>query len=465
MTFNWQQRGWPKATVDRRVLREELAAFASAFRVVQKAFRKPQDMEIVARALADEAVKTSAIEGVNVDESVVMSSICRALGVAYAPKGFTKDARAEGVAQMMLTVRETWNKPISAALLKGFHGALTAGEEERIAVGAFRSHREPMRVIRRHADGTVEIRYEAPPSERVPKEIARFVRMWKTPVQNPSDVALRAAMLHPHFESIHPFGDGNGRVGRALVAKVIAEGLGLPLILPVSTVIARHRVAYYDEINEASRSLDWTNWVAFFIPVLTEMLTSFLAAARFVKAKRDYLTKYEGEFSERAKKVILRMFEDGEAGVKAGLSAAKWGRMAKVSKPTATRDLAELEAQGAIVAEVLGGPVTRYRLDCALCEPNEPLNGPLNDPLREPIEGINEGISSRLVRLISTHPGSRLPYLKSVVGASTATVERAIAALVKAGRVEHRGSKKTGGYFLRGSCKTSIMVRRDAAPT
>jgi len=430
--YNWQQKGWPEAAVDRRVLVDELKAFATAFRAVRKAFAKRQDMEVVARALADEAVKTSAIEGVNVDESVVMSSICRALGVAYAPKGFTQDARAEGVAQMMLTVRETWNAPISSALIRSYHKALTAGEEGRIAVGAFRTHREPMRVIRRLPDGTVEIRYEAPPSERVPKEIARFVRMWKTPARTPSEIALRAAMLHPHFESIHPFEDGNGRVGRALVAKTIAEGLGLPLVLPVSTVIARHRAAYYDEINAASRALDWTGWAAFFIPVLTEMLTSFLSAARFVKAKHDYLSRYEGGFSERAKKVVLRMFEDGEEGAKAGLSAAKWMRMAKVSKPTAIHDLEELQKIGAIVRVGAG-----MRLDYQLTDFT--------------LEPLNEAIEERILKLVATHPGTQLPYLKSVVGRSTATVKRAIAALVKAGRLEHRGSKKTGGYFLIGN--------------
>jgi len=433
VSYNWQQKGWPKATCNRAALRDELKAFEAAFKALKKALGKTQDLEVVARALTDEAVKTSVIEGVNVDESVVMSSICKALGVAYVPKGFTKDVRAEGVAQMMLAVREKWNAPLTAKLLTGFHGALMKGEEGRVTVGEFRSHAEPMRVIRRLADGTVEIRYEAPPSECVPKEIATFVKMWKPSAAKPADIALKAALLHPHFESIHPFEDGNGRVGRALVSKTIAEGLGLPLILPVSTVIARHRAAYYDEINEASRSLDWTNWAAFFIPVLTEMMTSFVEAMRFVNAKRDYLAKYEGGFSERAKKVILRMFEDGETGACAGLSAAKWMRMAKVSKPTATRDLEELVAQGAIVSEALGGPETRYRLATPLCEP---------------IDGINEGINEWLLKLVTRHPGTRLPYLKSVVGASTATVERAIAALVKAGRVEHRGSKKTGGYWI-----------------
>ena len=440
--YNWQQKGWPRAEVNRNVLSGELRAFAAAFSALKKALKKPQDMEVVARALTDEAVKTSAIEGVSVDESVVMSSICKALGVAYAPKGFTKDARAEGVAQMMLDVRAKWDRPLSARLLTGFHRALMKGEEKRVAVGAFRSHAEPMRVIRRHADGEVEIRFEAPPSRDVPKEIASFVKMWKASAVNPADVALKAAMLHPHFESIHPFEDGNGRVGRALVAKTIAEGLGVPLVLPVSTVIARHRLAYYDEINAASRSLDWTNWAAFFIPVLTEMLTSFLDAARFVRAKRDFLARYEGGFSERARKVILRMFEDGEAGARGVLSAAKWMRMAKVSKPTALADLAELEKAGVIVRDGGAQRLEYHLADFAV----EPSKGPSPADARLYGEGINEGINDRLVKLVRTHPGSRLPYLKSVLGKSAATVERAISALVKAGQIEHRGSKKTGGY-------------------
>ena len=437
MSFNWQQKGWPNFTVDRTALADELKAFESAFKSLARALKKPQDLEVVARALTDEAVKTSAIEGVYVDESVVMSSICKALGVAYAPKGFTKDARAEGVAQMMLVVREKWKAPLTAKLLTGFHAALMAGEENRVTVGAFRSHKEPMRVIRRRADGTVEIRYEAPPSEQVPKEIAAFVERWKSPAVKPRDIALRAAMLHPHFESIHPFEDGNGRVGRALVTKTLAEGLGVPLILPLSTIIARHRAAYYDEINEASRTLDWTNWCAFFIPVLTEMLTDFVAAMRFVKAKREYLAKFETGFSARAKKVILRMFEDGETGAKGVLSAAKWMRMTKVSKPTATRDLGELLSQGAILSEGLGGPETKYRLNCSLHEPIDPLNDPLKVSLED-----------RILRAVARHPGVQLSFLASVESTSSrVTVKRAVAALIAAGKIEHRGSKKTGGYF------------------
>ena len=104
MAFNWQQKGWPNATVNRAALKDELDAFGAAFSRVKAALRKPQNPVALMSALVDEAVKTSAIEGVGVDESVVVSSICKALGLGGVPVGCTKDARAEGVAQMVLAV-------------------------------------------------------------------------------------------------------------------------------------------------------------------------------------------------------------------------------------------------------------------------------------------------------------------------------------------------------------------------
>lgn len=112
-----------------------------------------------------------------------------------------------------------------------------------------------------------------------------------------------------------------------------------------------------------------------------------------------------------------------------------------MSKPTATRDLAELAQTGAIVSESAGAH-TRYR-----------LNHPAFEPDREPIEpindGINDGINATLLRLVHNHPGRGVPFFLASVKASRATVERAVRALVRAGRIEHRGSRKTGGYFAK----------------
>ena len=274
--FNWQRAEWPAFSFARSALKDELAAFARAFRAAERALREPEDPLFAARALAAEAVTTSAIEGVEVDEAIVMSSICRALGVPGAAPSAARDARSEGAARMVLAVREDRAAPLSAALLRRWHGALMEGDDRGVRAGAFRE--VPVRVVSVDRFGQSETRFEAPPPERVPREIRRFVSVWNAaPAATPADVALKAAFLHPHFESIHPFEDGNGRIGRALVAKVLAEGLGRPVALPVSTFVARHRRAYYDELHTASLTLDWTSWAGFFVPVLTELLEEFVS--------------------------------------------------------------------------------------------------------------------------------------------------------------------------------------------
>ena len=432
--FNWQMDGWPRHRIDRRALRDELDAFAKAFRAVKESLAKtPEDPETVARTLTAEAVTTSAIEGVEVNPGVVMSSICKALGVPAPSAGLPRDVRAEGVAQMMLDIRSDWNAPLSAGLLRKWHGSLLSNDPRGIRAGDFRD--EQVRIVRMDAFGMLEVIFEAPPPERVTRETTAFTKRWRRKAASMDGIALKAALMHPHFESIHPFEDGNGRVGRALVAKTLCEGLGAPLVLPVSTIVARHRRSYYEQINGASKSLDWTSWCAFFIPVLTELLTDFVSEAKFVRAKREYLLKYEPLFTERARKVILRMFEDGETGACAGLSAAKWVRMAKVSKPTATRDLADLMDTGAIVSRGDGGQI-RYFLNHSAFEPREPINDPINDP-----------INKAVLKVVSANPGINRERLALKIGRSVETVKRAVAALVAAGRIVHRGSKKTGGYF------------------
>lgn len=444
-TFNWQQKGWPEFLCDCSALCDELRAFEVAFSRVRGALEKPQRSDAVVSALVDEAVTTSAIEGVRVDEGVVMSSICKALGVTCAPLGFARDARAEGVAQMMLQVRADSRKKISAKQICSWHAALFANDTQGICAGSFRSHADPMRVVRRNAYGEVEVRFEAPPSEQVPAEIVRFVEKWKSSAEDAEGVALKAALLHLHFESIHPFEDGNGRVGRALVAKTLAEGLGQPLVLPVSLVIGRHRKAYYEELYKASRSLDWTAWAKFFIPVLTETLDDFLLAAQFISAKSAFLSKYEAKLSARAKKVVQSMFRDGPTGVASGLSAAKWMRMTKVSKPTATRDLAELVQMGVLLPNGMGGQA-RYRLDFDLERKDEPMDDPLNDPIKQAV-----------LRLVLATPGLNREQLAVRLGRSVATVKRTLAALGAVNKVEHRGSKKTGGYYIASGDESTLM--------
>ncbi len=361
MTYNWQQKDWPNFRFETSVLADELSAFREAHAGVLPAYQLIAGSSLETEGLTLEALRTSSVEGERVDEGAILSSVCRVMGVKPSCPAVHADARSEGVASLVMSVRRDWNRPLTRELLLFWHRDLRLGLP---GAGEFRTHAEAMQIVRRDAYGDYEVRFVAPPSSRVESEISRFLE-WEAAFLPSADVAARAALksalFHLYFESIHPFEDGNGRIGRALVAKWLAESFGAPVIVPVSAAIEKHRTAYYDELQAASRILDWTRWTKFFIPILTEAMDSFARNVRFILRKRDYLATWEQRLTERQLKVIRRLFKDGEDGIARGLSAAKYQRMTGVSKPTATRDLAALVACGA-VRPVGAGRAASYQL-------------------------------------------------------------------------------------------------------
>ncbi len=361
MTYNWQKKEWPNFRCETPVLADELSAFKQAHTGVLPAYQLIAGSTSETEGLTLEALRTSLVEGEKVDEGAILSSVCRVMGVKPTHPAVRSDARSEGVAALVMSVRRDWNVPLTREMLLFWHRDLQLGLP---GAGAFRSHADSMQVVRRDAYGDYEVRFEAPPSARVEREIDQFLEFAADflPDANAAvRAALKAALFHLYFESIHPFEDGNGRIGRALVAKWLAESFGAPVVVPVSAAIERHRAAYYDELRSASLTLDWTRWAQFFIPLLTEAMETFARNVRFILRKRDYLAKWEGSLAERPLKVLRHLFKDGEEGVVRGLSAAKYQRITGVSKPTATRDLAALASLGAVVP-VGAGRAASYRL-------------------------------------------------------------------------------------------------------
>ncbi len=360
MKYNWQYNEWPNFTYDLSALKEELAAFKAVHSAVVPAYSLIADSELESDCLVREAMHTGVIEGIVVDESVVMSSVCRMMGLKYKP-GITHDERAEGIASLIMDVKRDWQKPLSRELLLFWHRDLLPSAP---FAGHFRTHKEPMRVVKQDAYGEFEVRFEAPPSSRVESEITQFISAAES-FSLECDVcamaALKAAFFHLYFESVHPFEDGNGRIGRALISKFLAESFGDGIVIPVSPVIEKEKKQYYEVLNKASYTLDWTAWAKYFIPLLTRSLDDFVAGIDFILMKQAYLEKWENLLSERELKVIKRVFKYGAEGVGRGLSAAKYQRISGVSKATATRDLSAMSSMGAIKPKG-GGRGTTYEL-------------------------------------------------------------------------------------------------------
>ena len=363
MKFNWELAGWPNFTCDSSRLHEVVTAYSErlgALRTLVSLFDAGVMEDRAIGQLANEAVDTSAIEGVHLDRNAVMSSVCRRLGRAV-PNARTRDEAAEGFAALILDVRETYDARLTKKMLLDWHACLFQGGRGPVAAGRFRTHPEPMVVLSGGIEGG-DVRFVAPPSSRVGAEMAKFIAGFNAPVGASSlHPAARIAIAHLHFESIHPFEDGNGRIGRMLVCKALARDLGLPVLLPVSVAIRKVRTEYYEAIHAASRTLDATDWCLFFIRILADAMDDMAGELVFLAKKIQFFAEHAGHLNPRQDRVLQRMAEAGASGFAGGMNAAKYQKIAKTSKATATRDLAELFRAGALV-KTGAGPSVRYHL-------------------------------------------------------------------------------------------------------
>jgi Fic family protein len=164
----------------------------------------------------------------------------------------------------------------------------------------------------------------------------------------PLPALTRAALGHLWFESIHPFEDGNGRLGRALAEKSLAQNIGQPSLIALSYTIERDRKAYYEQLETHQKTLDVTGWLTWFAEIVLKAQQVTLTRVAFFIAKAKFYDQFRGRLNERQAKVIERMFREGPDGFKGGLSAENYITITGTSRATTTRDLQDLVEMGAL---------------------------------------------------------------------------------------------------------------------
>lgn len=365
MKYNWQQPDWPHFVYSEEVIQDEIVAVAEKIGLQKGLVRglsADAQMEILIEILADEALKTSEIEDEFLKRSDVKSSIRKNLGLEVPP-GMVKDARARGIAELMVKVRNSYAEPLSEQMLFTWHEALFLNNT-RLQVGAWRIGTAPMQVVSGRWDRPT-VHFEAPPSGQVPEEMACFIDWFNESAPEGGRpikyAAVRSAMAHLYFESIHPFEDGNGRMGRAIADKALSQSVGYPLMLSLSTILEKNKASYYKALESGQLSNEITEWVSYFVRMISDAHDYSTSIIEFTLQKARFFSQYESLFNGRQLKVINRMLEEGPAGFEGGMTARKYIAITGASKATATRDLQELESWG--VLEVSGrGRSTRYGL-------------------------------------------------------------------------------------------------------
>jgi len=172
---------------------------------------------------------------------------------------------------------------------------------------------------------------------------------------------IRSAIAHLYFETIHPFEDGNGRIGRTLSEKALSQGLGHPILISLSKAIQDNKKAYYDALKTAQRSNEITGWLIYFLDLCVQAQSNSETQIEFTLRKVRFFDKFKGNLNDRQTRVVKRMFDEGVEGFEGGMSAKKYATISGTSKPTATRDLQNLLEQGAVTVTG-GGRSTRYWL-------------------------------------------------------------------------------------------------------
>ncbi|MBT3071446.1 Fic family protein [Rhodomicrobium sp. Az07] len=368
MVWNWQQDQWPQFSWRPEELEGLEKAFLKQSGVLIGAYFHvdPADKDQLAIDLmSNEALKTSQIEGEILDRESLQQSIRRDLGLATLP--FKAPPAEQGISRMMVTLYRTFGEPLSAVALRQWHAMLMNGRVDIQCIGRYRTDPEPMQVVSGRLDRP-EVHFEAPPAGQLSREMARFIRWFNETApdgKKPLPPVTRAGLAHLHFVSVHPFEDGNGRIARALADKALAQGLEQPSLSSLSQVIQKRKKDYYDALARNNRELDITDWLVTFGGMIVDAQAYTETMIRFLIEKTRLYDRIRGQLNPRQEKALARMFREGPDGFTGGLSVGNYISITGTSRATATRDLQELVALGALIrtGEMKS---TRYHLPAQL---------------------------------------------------------------------------------------------------
>ncbi len=364
--WTWEQPGWPVFHWDAAALAGPLATARRAqgeLTGMARLLDPDSDLRAQLEVLTSEGVATSAIEGERFDPDALRSSLARRLGIPMA--GFASPPRSiEGLVDVLLDATQDPGVPVTLKRLAAWQAALfptgRSGLSE-IRVGALRGP-APMRIVSGPV-GRQRVHYEAPPRQGLERQMKRFLAWFNAPPEG-LDGLLRAGLAHGWFELLHPFEDGNGRVGRALLDRALAQDE--PRSSRLFSLSARFmavRNDYYAALEVLSiEGLDATAWLRWFLDqVAAACGDSAGTIERVLRKARFWMRHAQVSLNDRQRKAVNALLDAGEGGFTGGMTNRKYAHLTRVSPATAQRDLAELAARGLLRVEGAGRSV-RYEL-------------------------------------------------------------------------------------------------------
>ena len=367
MKWIWQNNNWPQFTYDENLFSDRMAEFRLTSERLSgriEALSGSNQNDAIIDLLLSEAIKTSAIEGEILDRDSVRSSLLSLINSDTLPP--TNDLKGAGAASLLVDVRKKWSQPLSHDLL-GEWQAMAVPEQRTSLIlrGHYRTDPTPMQIVSGFY-GRHKVHYEAPPAVQVMDEMNAFIDWYnKTSQQdkrsNLSGI-IRAGIAHVWFETIHPFDDGNGRVGRAIADHALSQSLGYPTLACLATAIESKKKQYYQELEQVGRGkLNLNKWLEYFTNAVIHAQSIAKKEVDFVLNKTRFYDRFADQLNERQAKVVERIFAEGRKGFEGGLSTKNYMTIAKCPNRTASRDLSDMLDKG-IISKFGAGRSTRYEL-------------------------------------------------------------------------------------------------------
>lgn len=318
--------------------------------------------EALLRTLTEEAIKTSEIEGENLNKEQVRSSVARRLGIEIG--GLVTSTRdVDGIVELMIDATQNFGEGLTKERLFGWHAALfPTGRSgmSKIRVGNWRNDQSgPMQVVS-GAFGKERVHFEAPAADRVSAEMKTFLK-WYNGKNNSLEWILKAALAHLYFLTIHPFEDGNGRIARAITDMSFAKSENSSQrFYSMSSQISKDRKSYYDILEKSQKgNLDVTEWLLWFLNCLDRSIQGSESILEVVLTKSRFWEQHQSHsFNDRQRKILNKLLD----GFEGKLTSSKWAIIGKCSQDTASRDIDDLIKRKILKKNPEGGRSTSYSL-------------------------------------------------------------------------------------------------------
>lgn len=301
----------------------------------------PNPHLLIAPYIRREAVLSSRIEGTRASLADILLDEMKA-DVSDGDEADVREVR-NYVAALEHGIRRLRKLPLSLRLVRELHARLMKGVRgDRATPGEFRRSQN---WIGPRGSTPATAPYVPPPPTPMQQLLAGWERFLHERGKHPD--LIQCALMHEHFEAIHPFLDGNGRVGRLLITLFLMERerLSQPLLY-LSAYIEAHRQDYYDLLQRVRTHCDWTGWLLFFLAGVAETARDAVRRADDLMALRE---KYRGRLKDKPKAIALL----DELFLNPYVTVAHAAKILGVSNPTARQTVSLLVRSG-MLREISG---------------------------------------------------------------------------------------------------------------